>query len=215
MRIFVLFLENICCILGVLFSLLFNRRVFIACIRHSKIAIYTGFIRNRFKSFGKYSRVQPKFCNLIGAEYIDIGENCSLNKNIELTAIDRFGQQHFSPSIKIGNNVQIGMNAKITAINSIVISNGVLTGRNLLITDNAHGESLREGLDIIPVRRPLISKGGVYIGENVWIGDNVTILPGVNIGYGCIIAANSVVTKNIPDYSVVGGIPAGILKTMV
>lgn len=57
------------------------------------------------------------------------------------------------------------------------------------------------------------SKRDVTIGHNVWIGDNVIILAGVSIGNGAIIAAGSVVTKNIPEYSVFGGVPAKFIKT--
>lgn len=63
-----------------------------------------------------------------------------------------------------------------------------------------------------PLLRPLYSKGQVVIGKNVWIGDKVTILPGVSIGDGSVIAANSVVTKSIPPYSIAAGIPAKIIK---
>lgn len=57
-----------------------------------------------------------------------------------------------------------------------------------------------------------ISKGNINIGDNVWIGSNVLILSGVNIGTGAIVAAGSVVTKDIPPYSIVGGVPAKIIK---
>ncbi|KDS45574.1 bacterial transferase hexapeptide family protein [Parabacteroides distasonis str. 3776 Po2 i] len=52
------------------------------------------------------------------------------------------------------------------------------------------------------------------IEDNVWLGDNVSILPGVHVGKGCIVGTNSVVTKNVPPYCVVGGIPAKVLKNM-
>lgn len=104
------------------------------------------------------------------------------------------------------------MNAKITAIHSVVIGNGVLTGRNVLITDNAHGESVASYIP--PGDRCLVSKGSTVIEDNVWLGDNVSILPGVHVGKGCIVGTNSVVTKNVPPYCVVGGIPAKVLKNM-
>ena len=55
-------------------------------------------------------------------------------------------------------------------------------------------------------------KGDTVVGNDVWIGQNVTVMPGVHIGDGAIIAANSVVTKDVPAYHVAGGNPAGILK---
>ena len=69
-------------------------------------------------------------------------------------------------------------------------------------------------MNISPYCRPLISKGPVIIEDNVWIGEKVSIMPGVHIGFGAIIAANAVVTTDIPSYCVVGGIPAKIIKNM-
>ena len=64
-----------------------------------------------------------------------------------------------------------------------------------------------------PALRPLFSKGEIVIGKNVWICDKATITAGVTIGNGCIIAANAVVTKSIPPYSLAAGNPAKVVKT--
>ena len=63
-----------------------------------------------------------------------------------------------------------------------------------------------------PKERDIYSKGIVTIHDNVWVGDKATILPGVEIGYGAIIGANSVVTKNVPEKSIVAGNPAKIIR---
>lgn len=82
-----------------------------------------------------------------------------------------------------------------------------------MITDHYHGNTkkLHEISAIMPNMRPLTSKGPVYIGENVWIGDGVVVLPNVTIGTGAIIGANSVVTRDIPAYSVAVGVPAKVI----
>jgi len=67
-------------------------------------------------------------------------------------------------------------------------------------------EKVTPRLDDLPL------KGDTVIGNDVWIGQNVTIMPGIKIGNGVIIAANSVVTRDIPDYHIVGGNPAKIIK---
>ena len=64
-----------------------------------------------------------------------------------------------------------------------------------------------------PFERKIISKGPVIIGDNVWIGDKVTILSGVRIGNGVVVAANSVVTKDVPEYCVVAGNPARVIRS--
>ena len=85
----------------------------------------------------------------------------------------------------------------------------------VMITDNSHGhtDNISE-LKINPIDRPLVSKGPVVIEENVWIGEKVSIMPNVTIGRGSIIAANAVVTKSVPAYSIVGGCPARVIKTL-
>ena len=65
-----------------------------------------------------------------------------------------------------------------------------------------------------PLKRPLVSKGGVVIGDNVWICDNVCILSGVTIGNGAIVAANAVVTHDVPPYTMVAGVPAKVIKSL-
>lgn len=115
------------------------------------------------------------------------------------------------PSVIIGDNVSLGEYCHITAIECVKIGNNLLTGRFVTITDNSHGLTDLESLKLPPLKRPIVSKGAVTIKDNVWIGDKVTILPDVTIGEGSVIAANSVVTKDVPPYSVVGGIPAKIL----
>lgn len=152
---------------------------------------------------------------LIGAKYISIGKNTTIHKGAIITAWDKYGDQKFTPSIKIGNNCNIGEYSHITACKEIVIGNNVLTGRRIYISDNAHGNSSKEEIDIPPIERPLHVKGSVIIEDNVWIGERVCILSGVHIGKGAIIAANAVVTHNVPPACIVGGVPAKIIKKII
>ena len=87
-----------------------------------------------------------------------------------------------------------------------------MLGKNVTISDNSHGHNDYSELKLQPIDRPLCSKGRVHIGKNVWIGDKATILPGVNVGAYSIIGSNSVVTKDIPPYSVACGNPARIVR---
>lgn len=116
--------------------------------------------------------------------------------------------------MEIGNGVSVGEYSHITCANRIVIGDGVLTGRFVLITDNSHGGGQNTDLAKAPLCRQLHSKGPVIIGNNVWIGDKATILPGVTVGEGAIVAANAVVTRDVPAYTVVGGCPARVLKVI-
>lgn len=149
----------------------------------------------------------------LGEEHIFIGNGTHIGEHTHLTAWETTcAGGNFNPEIHIGENCCLGNWNHITATNSIRIGNNLLTGKWVTITDNSHGETDRETLDMPPLMRTITSKGPVVIGDNVWIGDKATILPGVTIGDGAIIAANAVVTKDVPAYSVVGGNPARIIK---
>jgi acetyltransferase-like isoleucine patch superfamily enzyme len=173
--------------------------------------------KREFKSFGNSSLLGLSSV-ILNAHYISIGAHTSLGNRTTLMCYDKIethaGLFYYTPTIQIGNGVSIGENAHITCINKIIIGNNVLTGKKVLITDNAHGTSDKNFLDIAPIKRPLFSKGPVIIEDNVWIGEKASIMPGVHIGKGAIIGANAVVTKDVPAYSVVAGNPAIVKKQL-
>lgn len=175
--------------------------------------LYTFWISPEFKVIGKGSVILSSI-HLVGGKYIILGENVVIGKGVDLTAWDNYGSDVFYPEILIGNNCKIGDDCHITAINKIVLGKNVLLGKKITITDNSHGKIDFAALNLPPCGRQLFSKGNVVINDGVWIGDKATILPGVEIGENAIIGANSVVTKNIPKNSVVGGNPAQIIRTL-
>lgn len=173
---------------------------------------YNLLIKKKFKKMNGQI-ISPH--QIIGEKYISVGKGTTLYKGVILTAWDKYEKQTFNPSIIIGNNCNIGEYAHITACKEIIIGNNVLTGRRIYISDNAHGNSSKEEIDIPPIKRPLYVKGSVIIEDNVWIGERVCILSGVHIGKGAIIAANAVVTHDVPPASIVGGVPAKIIKKIL
>lgn len=193
-------------------NLIYNYRT------HQKVikvcnGIYSIWIGKQFAKIEEGVHFLGKI-TLRGTQYIYIKEGTSFGYGSVLTAWDSYGNQKFIPNIVIGKGSHFGEYNHITAINSITIGNGVLTGRWVTITDNSHGKSDYENLCIEPQKRDLYSKGPVTIEDNVWIGDKVSILPGVRIGKSSIIAANSVVTKDVPPFSIAAGIPAKIIKSI-
>ena len=171
--------------------------------------IYSLWIQCNLKK-GKKTFYQSPI-SLLGGKYISIGEKTSFGRFNVLTAWDNYEGEIHEPNITIGKNCSYGEYNHITSINKI-IGNNILTGRWVTITDNSHGETKLESLREIPIKRKLSSKGPVIIEDDVWIGDKATILPNVHIGKGAIIAANAVVTKNIPSYSIAAGNPAKVIK---
>lgn len=172
--------------------------------------IYSKYLSKSFKTQRNFFCHFPQ--NFLGNKYISLGKNCFFGKNCIVSAWDKHNNQKFAPTIQIGNNCEFGEYNHITATNAIVIGNELLTGRWVTITDNSHGNTDIDSLKQRPIERQIISKGPVRIGNNVWIGDKATILPNVTIGDGAVIAANAVVTKDVPAYSVAAGNPAKIVK---
>ena len=155
----------------------------------------------------------PQYIKTLGEEHIFIGEGTHFGEYSYLMAWEKTcAGGDFHPEIHIGKNCNIGAWNNITATNFIQIGDNLLTGKWVTITDNSHGETDWETLQQAPLFRLVTSRGPVIIGNNVWIGDKATILPNVTIGDGAVIAANAVVTKDVPAYCVVAGIPAKVIK---
>ena len=164
---------------------------------------------------GEHSFVGKGF-QVIGGRYITVGENFSAEKNLYLQAWYKYNGvlTGLTPSIIIGTNVSMMSNCHLSAINKIEIGDGTLLGDNVFITDNYHGSSTKEEMDIPPLQRKLYSKGPVIVGKNVWLGRNVSIMSGVNIGDGAVIGANAVVTHDIPAHCIAAGVPAKVIRVV-
>lgn len=132
----------------------------------------------------------------------NILEYCGKNVNIERLAYFGDGQEIF-----IGDNSGLGVNCKIQR--NVKIGNDVMMGEDVMIITNTHNF---ENCDI-PMRTQGLKNISVTIEDDVWIGSRVIILPGVKIGKGSIIGAGAVVTKDIPEYSIVGGVPAKLIRS--
>lgn len=170
--------------------------------------LYTQYKKRCFCHFGNDSFCSPYINQLVGGNKIWIGNTCKIGNHAVLTY---WGDKR-DVGIKISNGARLGDYVHISALDYVEIGEGVLTGRNVTIIDNSHGSFSFNDLQTPPMKRILISKGPVVIQKNVWIGDKVTICPNVNIGEGAVVGANSVVTKNIPPFSMACGIPARIIK---
>ena len=150
----------------------------------------------------------------LGLENVSIGRNFRAGERLKLRTFSSWEGRSYSPVIKIGDNVNVETDCHISAINRVEIGDGVLLASFVYISDHSHGAVTADELDMPPLSRSLVSKGPVVIGRNVWLGEKVTVLPGVTIGEGAIIGANSVVTHDIPAYAVAAGTPAKVIKQL-
>lgn len=169
--------------------------------------------KRRFGSVGSNSSIE--FPSLItNPQNIFIGDNFSALSRFRIETFSEYQGETFSPRIVIGDNVAFNNDCHLGCINRIEIGNNVLGASRIYISDHYHGSISTEGIKIVPVDRPLYSKGPVIIKDNVWIGEGVAIMPGVTIGCNSIIGANSVVTSDIPENCVAAGVPAKVLKNL-
>ena len=176
-------------------------------------SLYIFWIKYFIGKVGENVIIQ-KHVSFYGLKYISIGDNTVVQKYTSINAHYQYKNQIFNPNIIIGKNCNIGPYNHITSVNKIVLKDGVLTGNRVTISDNNHGSFSYKDMLILPADRKIVSKGDVEIGENVWIGENACILSGVHIGKGCIIAANAVVTKDVPSFRLVAGVPAKVIKSI-
>lgn len=146
------------------------------------------------------------FINALSKGGVWIGNNVSLGRNtiIECTGVIR----ELGEKVVIGNNVGIAANGFIAVRGNLEIGDNTIIGPNV----NIHTENHIFDDKDIPIRLQGAKRKGVKIGQDCWIGTKSIILDGITIGKGCIIAAGSVVNKDIPDYAIVGGVPAKVIK---
>ena len=112
----------------------------------------------------------------------------------------------YGKNITFGKNVFINSGCKFQDQGGITVGNNDLIGHNVVLATLDH--------NICVSKRAELFASPIIIEDNVWIGANVTVTSGVTIGKGSIVAAGAVVTKDVPEYSIVGGVPAKVIREL-
>jgi acetyltransferase-like isoleucine patch superfamily enzyme len=175
--------------------------------KYFKNSLYTRLLKGNFGRIGKKTYICPPF-HSNNAKQIYIGDNCIIHSGSWLECVEKYGKD-FSPRIDIGEGTYIGNGAHIIACSHMKIGKNVLFANGVYISDNLHGY---EDINTPIMAQTLINPGPVTIEDEVWLGENVCVLPNVTIGRHSVVGANSVVTKDIPPYSVAVGTPAKVIK---
>ncbi|BES66466.1 hypothetical protein SANA_29050 [Gottschalkiaceae bacterium SANA] len=146
------------------------------------------------------------YIDALSRKGVRIGKLCTIGRNstIECTGvIEELGE-----SLVIGDNVGISPYAYISVRGKVVIGSDTIIGPHFTLISENH---IANDVDQL-IKKQGTTRKGVVIGQNCWLGANSTVLDGVHIGEGSIIAAGAVVNKDIPAYSIYGGVPAKLIR---
>lgn len=145
---------------------------------------------------GEKTRIGP-WLQVIRPRCVRVGPRCEIEQGVFLKCIDDAAR------LDIGEYVFVGAGTEIDVAESVAIGPHTLIAPGVFITDHEHNHGRGRRLDEQGRR-----SAAVLIGADVWLGAHVIVLPGVTIGDGAIVAAGAVVTKDIPSYAIVAGVPA-------
>lgn len=168
-------------------------------------SLFRWTLRRKFKQYGRGSRIVAPI-GIEGIENIVIGDDVYIAHQVVLAAVPLTGEK--TCLLKIDDGARIGRNNHIYATGQILIGKQVVTANNVYIADNSHSY---EAISCPIIEQPVLQKSFVEIGDGCWLGNNVCVI-GARIGRNCVIGANAVVTMDVPDYSVVVGAPARVVK---
>lgn len=149
-------------------------------------------------------------CDIRNPALISLGSDVIIHKDVWLHAWPSEGGA--APAVSIGDRCLIGRRAHISGRNRIVIEDDAIVSAGVLIQDHGHAYA-----DVsVPINRQGIIRGGtIRIGAGAWLGQGAAIVStegDLVLGRNCVVAANAVVTRSTPDYSVVAGNPARVVK---
>ena len=162
-----------------------------------------------FARFGDGSMIVFPPTVIYGEGRIEIGERTTIGPLATLSAgMPSQADLRGEPVITIGNRTVLGKGVGVVGHERIEIGDDVWTGHYIYITDQNHGYSDPD----IPIGRQVPVNRAVSIGAGSWLGAGAIVLPGARIGRNVVIAAGSVVRGEVPDYCVVAGVPAKVVR---
>ncbi len=159
----------------------------------------------RFRRYGRRTRLVLPL-GIEGIGNISLGDDVYVGYRTTLAAVPLTGSP--TCALEIGNGTNLGSFNHVYATRSVVIGANVLSANGVYISDNLHGYE-----DVTrPVKQQAVRQvEDTRIGDGTWLGHNACVF-GARIGRNCVVGANSVVTRDVPDYCVVAGAPARIIR---
>ena len=162
---------------------------------------------HRFGAFGEGSLIVPPY-RLTCPQRMQIGARTVIGPYAFISVLGERFRERYDGILRIGDDTSIGQNFIVSCAGSMVIGSNVLISSNVHIGDAIHGY---EDPDVPVIAQPM-SRGYVIVADGAFIGVNAVILPNVRIGRHAVVGAGAVVTQDVPDFSVVAGNPARIIR---
>jgi acetyltransferase-like isoleucine patch superfamily enzyme len=168
---------------------------------------FSVFAAPAFAAFGARSVLQPPV-RLVGERRIEIGSGVFVGAGSWLHVL---GESDGGPAITIGDRTSIAGSCVLSAAFRVELGADVLLARNVYIADHSHRF---DDLELPVLRQGITCVLPVTICDGAWLGQNVVVCPGVRIGRGAVVGANSVVKHDIPDHAVAVGAPARVVREL-
>lgn len=173
-------------------------------LRETRDRAFSLAMRSSFASMGARSRLSLPV-QLVGSERIEIGSRVYFGPGCWLLTHDPGGR------LEVGDDTSIAGYCVLSAAASVRIGRSVLFARNVYIADHRHGFELA---DTPIIDQPLQDIRPVVVEDGAWLGQNVVLLPGVTVGRGAVVGANSVIREDVPPRSVVAGAPGRLIRRL-
>ena len=161
------------------------------------------------KTFSDRNGMLGQSSRLLNPKYIKIGQCVRIKEGYRIECYDNFHGQILNPQLIFEDGVIVGPRFTGFIADKVVIKRDTIFAGNVTLISENHGNDPESTL---PYHAQPLTTGPITIGEGCWLGQNVCVLPNVTIGDKCIIGTNSVVTKDIPSYSIAVGSPARVIK---
>lgn len=159
--------------------------------------------------FGKWIQLEDQvYLSALGKKPLVLGNNVRIGAFSRIIISTSFND--LGKGIRIGNNVGLGEFAYLGGAGGLEIGDDCIIGQYL----SCHPENHNFDNPNLPIRLQGVNRAPICIKPNCWIGSKVTILAGVTIGANSVVAAGAVVTKSMPPNSLIGGVPAKVLKKL-
>ncbi len=200
----------------------------VSLLKERGFAFMRGVLRKPWVGSSQGALFVGRRVQILNSRLLHLGRSVTLEDDVKIDALSRHG-------VHIGNNVSIGRfsiiectgilthlgegfwigdNSNLGDYNFVGAAGGVRIGRNVLIGQGVrfHSENHVFTRTDIPIKVQGVTNEGIVVEDDVWLGSGVIVLDGVTIGRGAVVAAGSVVTKDVPRFAVVGGVPARVLR---